>query len=186
MKFIILAAAFLLFIIAGCSKNLETKVASQTIDLNQVVSSGHRDGSKPHDFAVLTTDGKSFVLGNAIREKKPVVIYFMATWCQYCAQDYKALSGVFKDYEGNVTIISIDLDLGEDLKKLREYKKKYPALEKAMFAEGQSKILSEYGVTKTTTKFAVGRNGTIMYSTIGAFSESQWKTLLDAMANSRE
>ena len=107
----------------------------------------------------------------------------MATWCPWCAKDYAALSKVYKKYEDNMTFISISLDLSEDFLELKEYKKKYPELQKTIFAQGQEKIFIDYGITKTTTKYAIGSNGTIIYRTIGAFDEEQWEVLLDKLVN---
>lgn len=41
----------------------------------------------------------------------------------------------------------------------------------------------DYGITKTTTKYAIGGNGTIVFRTIGAFDEEQWETLLGKIVN---
>ena len=79
-------------------------------------------------------------------------------------------------------MISISLDLNENLLTLRDYKKKYPELQNTIFAQGQSQILLDYKVTKTTTKYAIDRNGKIIYAGFGAFDEEQWKTLLDELS----
>ena len=64
---------------------------------------------------------------------------------------------------------------------LKNYKKKYPELKNTMFAPGQTEILVNYRVTKTTTKYAIDKNGKIIYIGAGAFDEEQWKTLLEAL-----
>ncbi|MBS3114522.1 TlpA family protein disulfide reductase [Candidatus Woesearchaeota archaeon] len=168
----------------GCtnSNQLELKSKTENQDLNQVMIIGTRIGEIPPDFTVVTTEGKAVRLKDLIDDRKPVIVYFMATWCPWCAKDYTALSKIYKDYEDKVSIISISLDLSEDLIKLQEYKKKYPELQSMMLAPGQEKILIDYSATKTTTKYAIGRNGTIIYRTIGAFDEEQWKQLLDALS----
>ena len=142
---------------------------------------GSRVGQAPPDFTTLTTEGKPIRLQEFTGQKKPVIVYFMATWCPWCAKDYAALSKVYGDYEDNLTFISISLDLSEGYLKLKEYKKKYPELQKTIFAQGQEKILVDYGITKTTTKYAISRNGTIAFHTIGAFEEEEWKILLDKL-----
>ncbi len=81
-----------------------------------------------------------------------------------------------------LVFLSISLDLSEDLNLLREYKKKYPKLQNTMFAAGQYKILVNYGITKTTTKFAIDKNGKILYAGYGVFNEEQWKILLDELS----
>ena len=185
IKKVIFITVLLVFLLNSCtSKNLESKTISETQLLNRVfqVKSQLKVGDEPYDFTVVTTEGKAVRLHDFIQKKKPVIVYFMATWCPYCAQDYAALSKVYKNYEDKVPILSISLDLDEDLNILREYKKRYPELQKVMFAAGQTEVLVNYRITKTTTKYAVGRDGKIIYIGSGAFNEQLWRTLLEELS----
>lgn len=173
----------ILFLSYGCSQNnnLELKTKSVAQELNQVSTIGTEIGNIPPAFTVVTTDGKAVRLSDFTGQQKPIIIYFMATWCPFCAEDYRELSKVYRNYENNVSILSISLYLNEDLNILREYKKKYPELQNTMFASGQTEILVNYRITKTTTKYAIDKNGRILYAGFGVFDEQQWKTLLDAL-----
>jgi len=163
----------------GTSNNLELKSKSENQELSQVRAIGTRIGETPPDFTIVSTEGKGIRLKELADEKKPVIIYFMATWCPYCAEDYETLSGFYKNYEENITFISISLDLSEDLLELKEYKNKYPELKSMIFAPGQNQILIDYGITKTTSKYAIAKNGTIVFRSIGVADEKQWRELLD-------
>src|SRR3989338_2592489 len=178
----ILLLAFVVYEFLANDK-LEKKSTTVYQNLNQVQVIGTRVGQAPSDFVVITTEGEPARLYDFIGQKQPVIVYFMATWCPWCAKDYAALSKVYKKYQDNLTFISISLDLSEDFIELKEYKKKYPELQKTIFAQGQEKILIDYGITKTTTKYAIGSNGTIVYRTIGAFDEGQWEALLGKLVN---
>lgn len=185
MKFKLFASiVFFVFLIYGCSgKNgLELKTESVSQELNQVSAIGANIGNIPPDFTVVTTDGRAATLSDFTEQQKPVIVYFMATWCPYCAEDYAELSKSYPEYEKNASFLSISLDLSEDLNLLREYKKKYPKLQNTMFAAGQSRILVDYRVTKTTTKFAIGKNGKIIYAGYGVFNEGQWRILLNELS----
>ncbi|MBI2124330.1 TlpA family protein disulfide reductase [Candidatus Pacearchaeota archaeon] len=140
---------------------------------------GARIGEIPPDFTVVSTEGKVIRLNDLLEQKKPIIVYFMATWCPYCAEDYAVLSKIYKDYENNITFVSISLDLSEDLLELKEYKKRYPELKSMVFAPGQEQILIGYSIAKTTSKYAIGKNGTIAYRSIGAAGEQQWIGLFD-------
>lgn len=177
----ILVSLLLVFII-GCSQGLELKTKSQAQGLNQAVEMGNRKGERAHDFAVISTDGKAAVLGEVLRNGKPALVYFFATWCPYCHKDLLELSEVYGKYENNVTIIAIDLDLGEDMEKIRKYKSSYPKLQNAIFAPGTSEILDKYQVIKTTTKLGIVKNGTIVYYGFGVFSQEQWDVLLQKLS----
>ena len=183
MKPKLFCAFLLIILLIGCSgkENLELKTKIQTQELSQVQVIGTGIGENPPDFTVVSSDGKAIRLSSLLEQKKPIIIYFMATWCPYCAEDYGVLSGIYKDYENEINFVSIDLDLNENVLDLAKYRKKYPALEGMIFAQGHEQVLQAYSVTKTTTKYAVARNGTTIYKTIGAFNEEEWKTLLDAL-----
>src|SRR3989344_5062915 len=131
---------FLLIFLVSCTSqnnestdNLELKTKSENQELNQVQVIGTRIGEIPPDFTVVSTEGKAVRLSELMKEKKPIIVYFMATWCPYCAEDYATLSKIYRNYEDNLTFISISLDLSEDLLKLKEYKKKYPELKSMVF-----------------------------------------------------
>lgn len=185
MKISLVVVIFFTFFIYGCanSGNLEQKTSSENQELNQVfqVKSTLQIGDTPYDFTVVATDGKVIRLSDFLNQQKPVIVYFMATWCPFCARDYAALSKVYRDYEDKVSVVSISLDLSEDLNILREYKKKYPELQKIKFAAGQTEVLVNYRATRTTTKYAIGKNGKIIYIGAGAFDEGQWKVLLNEL-----
>jgi len=170
-------------LLASCTNSrLELKSKSELQELNQISPIGNAIGETAPDFTIITTDGRAVRLSSFAEQKKPVIVYFMATWCPYCAEDYAELSKVYPKYEKNVSFISIDLDLSEDILLLQEYKKKYPELQSSMFAPGQYRILSDYQATKTTTKYAIGRDGKIIYAGFGAFDEQNWKDLLEKLS----
>ncbi len=171
-----------LFFMLGCSAGLTAQTTEVKQPLNQISELGTKKGNIPPDFTVITTEGRAVVLGNFLRDEKPVIIYFFATWCPYCHQDLTALSKVYKDYEDKVSIIAISLDLNEGKDLLIEYKQKYPELQGVMFAPGTNDILKKYQVIRTTTKFAIGKDGKILYAGFGTFDEEQWKILLDALS----
>lgn len=178
----------LLFFLVSCTSqnnesaaNLELKSKSENQELNQIQVIGARIGEIPPDFTAVSTEGKVIRLNELIKEKKPIIVYFMATWCPYCAEDYAVLSNIYRNYENNITFISISLDLRENLLELKEYKKRYPELKNMIFAPGQNQILIDYGITKTTSKYVIGKNGTIIYRSVGAADEQQWTELLNSI-----
>ena len=182
LKFIILL--ILIILAYGCSHvdSINQKKYSEVQPLSRAAMAGTWIGKVPPDFTVVTTEGKTVRLSDFARQKRPVIVYFMTTWCPYCSQDYKALSKVYPIYEGNVSFISISMDSSEDLISLMEYKKKYPELKNTMFAARQNSILSDYSATQTTKKFAIGKDGTVKYVALGVFDEGQWKKLLSEIA----
>ncbi|MBI2108198.1 TlpA family protein disulfide reductase [Candidatus Woesearchaeota archaeon] len=163
-----------------------TQTKSEKVDTSGPVSLekyGLGRGSIPPDFTI-TAEGKSITLSDFAKQQKPILVYFMATWCPFCAEDYKELSKVYKDYENRIAFLSISIDPQEDAAILEEYKKKYPELQSMMFAPGKAGILKDYYVTKTTTKYGINKDGKIVYSGYGALEEDEWRKLLDLMIDS--
>jgi len=75
------------------------------------------------------------------------------------------------------------LDTNEKADLINNYKTR-KNLQGIDFAEGKESILSDYGITHTTTKYAIGKDGTILYKGSGVFNEQQWEVLLSGLANS--
>ncbi|HLD87616.1 MAG TPA: TlpA disulfide reductase family protein [Candidatus Nanoarchaeia archaeon] len=183
----LLIVSLLVLFIAGCSDEpLEKRSAMQAIDTNgeKPIMNGLGARATPPDFSITTLDGKIISLESF--NEKPVLLYFFTTWCPYCKEDLTALSSLYADYEQDIHFVAIDMDLGEDPKKISEYRLKFPDLTGVLFATGNSETLSSYQIKYTTTKYAIGKDGKILYAGSGALTKSQWKTLLDALKNSEK
>lgn len=177
----LLTMGFLL-LIAACSQTI-SEDAKPAVS-QEVVSTGIAKGQIPPDFQIRTNEGNQINLRSFHEQNKPVLVYFMATWCPFCAKDFAALSEIYASYEDVVPIVVMSLDLTEDYDLLQDYKKRYPELNSVIFNAGTGTVLSAYQVKHTTTKYAVGRGGSIIYAGSGAFSVDQWKTLLAGLKSS--
>ncbi|RMF54617.1 hypothetical protein D6745_04725 [Candidatus Woesearchaeota archaeon] len=192
-KHIIFALLILAILIAGCTVKekaiakpepvVEEQLKNNSVSSDEGIPIGRSIGFLPHDFTVHTTEGELFNLREQ-SGKKPVIIYFMATWCPYCAKDFKALSEVINDYENDVVIVAVDVDLNEGINDLKKYKEQYPNLEAVKFAPGTAEILADYKATATTIKYGIGRNGVIIRRGSGAINEAEWVMWLEALINS--
>lgn len=125
-------------------------------------------------FSVTTIDGRTISLAST----KPIFLYFMATWCPYCRQDFEALKTVYPKYSGKMEFVAVSLDLNEDASVLASYRSKngYPFT----FAPGNSAILQAYAVRSTTTKYVI-KDGKIVHRSAGILDSVQWETLLSSL-----
>ena len=171
----------LLLFLAGCAKSVDisNNAAPQGQSVNADIV-GTRKGFRAPDFTVTTTEGSTFTLSEAIAENKPVLVYFMATWCPYCTRDLAAVNKVYPDYEDQVEFIAIDLDLTEDSQLLSQYKT--DGGHEFLVAPGNPQVLADYAVRATTTKFAVSKDGTILYSGSGVLTKQEWETIFGGLA----
>ena len=189
MKFIpILLIASVLFI-SGCTSQSSQTTGYTADNLpsgipatgeEQLTPPGNDVGNKAPDFTVTATDGRTIRLSELTAEKKPVALYFTATWCPFCAQEYETLKKVYPQYQDKVELLSVSLDLTENRDILERYR--VSRGQPGTFAPGNQKILIDYDVVSTTTKYAISRDGVILYRGSGALSASNWKIIFEALA----
>lgn len=172
---------FLLVTISSCTSSTGHIVASQ--ESQAQTNNGINKGQIPPDFTITTIDNRQLNLREFKNDNKPILLYFFASWCPYCSQDFDTVKGIYPKYADKVAFLAIDLDINEDAGLIRKYRDK-KSLERVNFAEGNQKVLSDYAIKYTTTKYAIGRSGTIVYKGSGVFTKEQWEVLLDGLANS--
>jgi len=177
-KIILLVVLVGALLVAGCSSGDERYASDAAASDSSIV-----DPPAP-DFTLNTLDGGSLKLSDFSADGKPVMLYFFASWCPYCARDFSALEKVYPDYQDDVSFIAIDIDPTETASQISAYQGKYPGLSEAVFAQSDAIVLSAYGVRTTTTKFAISKAGGIIYSGSGAIDGQKWTTLLEALKNS--
>jgi len=173
-----------LLLIAGCSKE---PITSHEIEANspaQPNGVGLEKGDTPPNFKINTITNNPIELSSYTMEGKPVLVYFMATWCPHCRNDFTELNKIYQEYENDVPIVVMSLDSGESADTIKKYTTRFPKLNKVNFATANSKVLKDYQVRYTTTKYAISKDGKITYKGSGEISTKQWRTLLDALKNS--
>ena len=151
--------------------------------ISEQASFGINKGDIPPDFAITTIDGKQYRLRQFKEENKPVLLYFWASWCPYCSKDFDIVKNIYPKYADKITFLAIDLDLNEDSELIKNYKSR-KSLNSIDFSVGKENVLSDYAIKYTTTKYAIGRDGLILYKGSGVFNEQQWEILLNGLVNS--
>lgn len=185
---IILPALLLISVlfISGCtSQSIAAKYAAGSLPANieptnegQLTPEGSSVGNKAPDFNLTTTDGRTIRLSELTKEKKPVVLYFMATWCPYCKQEYDEIEKVFPKF-GGAEFISVSIDLNENAEALEKYRTSYNR--PGLFAPGNEAILKDYNVIYTTTKYVISKDGVILYKGSGVLTSDNWKIIFDSL-----
>ena len=150
--------------------------------VSQQASFGVNKGDVPPDFSIMTIDGKQYTLSE-FKNEKPVLLYFWASWCPYCSRDFDVVKNIYPKYSDKVAFLAIDLDLNEDANLIQRYKDK-KGLIGIDFAVGKADVLSDYAIKYTTTKYAIAKDGLILYKGSGVFNEQQWEILFNALINS--
>src|SRR3989338_7613496 len=138
-------------IASGCTSTAQNTYTSDSLP-EGVPSAGEHPvgnaaGDRAPDFTLTTTDGRTIKLSELTAQRKPVVLYFMATWCPYCKEEYKEIEQVFPG--SGVEFISVSLDIKETAGVLENYRTSNNR--PGTFATGSEQILKDYNVIYTTT-----------------------------------
>ena len=180
------AVVMLTIFTAGCSTSVSKNAGTDnTAGQNTQASvsipvTGNKQGNIAPDIDLKDVNGLDYSLGKNAKIVKPTLVYFFATWCPYCRQDFATLKNVYPDYQNEVDFVAVDVDPKETNEQIKEFQKKM-GLDDITFIKSDVGILSDYGITATTTKFAVGRNSTILWTGSGDASEKQWGILLNVL-----
>jgi len=182
-EYVVLSLILLsLITVSACTSSSGHQVAVSGNIVTGQSSFGIEKGQFPPDFTIKTIDGKELKLSQ-FRNDRPILLYFWATWCPFCRQDFTVVREIYPKYADKVAFLAIDLDISENSEIIKQYKDKMK-LEGIDFAEGDANILSNYQITHTTTKYAIAKNGAILYKGSGVFNEQQWEILFNGLVNS--
>lgn len=139
------------------------------------------DVEQAPNFEVTTVFGETISLKESLTNDKPVVIYFTASWCPICAQNWPVLSELYPEYEDRLTIVAIGIDPTDDDKTMQELAEEegftFPV------TRGLPDIMLEYGVDSQATTVGVNRDGEIAFrKNKMALSEEDYRKLFDQLA----
>ena len=175
----LLLGIFLLLIVFvyGCARgsSQSPNIQGQAVGGN----TGTNQGNLAPDFTVKTIEGKTIQLSQ-LTSDKPTVLYFFATWCPNCARDLAAVKDVYPQYSDKVNFLAIDLDSRESDTQIANYKQQMN-LPDIDFAGGNRKILADYNVVYTTTKFFIGKGGIILNKGVGGIDQNTWHQVFQSL-----
>lgn len=129
------------------------------------------------DFPVLDADGNTVRLSDMFG--KPVVINFWATWCPPCRSELPAFDKLYRQYGNEVSFMMIDLTDGyretvEGVKRfISENGYTFP-----VYYDTEGSAAEAYNVSSIPFTVAVGRNGNIVGTHLGAMSEAALEKLI--------
>jgi peroxiredoxin len=161
--------SLLIFVFIACSAESE---GSQ--------SQSESEFENAPDFEVTTIDGQTISLEQSLRDGKPVVIYFTASWCPTCARNWPALSEVYPEFEDRLTMVAISIDPTDTEEVIRELSEEkgftFPS------TEGKPQIMIDFGVSGQATTVGVDREGQIVFKKPGqALSAGEYRELFASL-----
>lgn len=146
---LLLALTALTLTFSACSSNQSDQANSQA------------EEEKAPDFEVTTINGETISLESSLNQGKPVVIYFTASWCPICAQNWPVLSEVYPEFEDRLTLVAISIDPTDDVETMRalaeEKNFQFPS------THGIPEIMLDYDVDSQATTVGINRDGNIEF-----------------------
>jgi thiol-disulfide isomerase/thioredoxin len=175
------------------SKTTITNAAIITVLIISVAAAGsvkisYSQSSNTPDFNLKTIDGKQVSLGSF--KGKPLVLWFMATWCPSCVGQAGAIKQISSEYGNKINVLVIDLwsaqNIGQSAQGLNAEssndlqafitKNGSPQWNAALDTD---RATIKYGITQVDSTIVVDGNGNIVFTNLGP---SGYQPLKDALA----
>ena len=141
-------------------------------------------GSPAPGFESVDTEGKAFVLADAIKEK-PVLLVFWSLFCGTCRDELPILEQEQSKYADRVQFVTVNLDEAPRAKTVKGFAKQQGFTFRMLLnkTEGREyQIDQTYGIKATPALYLVNRDGTIAYGHYGAINPEE---LVEVIAKAR-
>lgn len=116
---------------------------------------------KAPDFTVETIDGRTVSLERSMKENRPTVVYFTASWCPMCAKNWPAISEVYPEYKNKLNFVAVSIDPTDDKKVMSKL-----AGEKGFefpVAAGNPQLMLDFGVESQATTVGINEEGYVEF-----------------------
>jgi cytochrome c biogenesis protein CcmG/thiol:disulfide interchange protein DsbE len=136
------------------------------------------------DFSLGLFDGSTFVLSDALKTGKPVVLNFWASWCGPCADEAPLLQEAARRNGDRFTFVGVNVeDQDADAQAfLRKYAISYPN-----GAGGAGPVSIQYGMRGVPETYFIAPNGQLVrkWNTLTAADLDQFLAELQRAAGTR-
>lgn len=150
-----------LFLFTACNFDNAKPSDKQDQTTKQAEVNKNANLKKAPEFEVTTINDQKISMKQSLADNKPTMIYFMASWCSICAQNWEALKEVYPDYKDRVDFVAISIDPTDDketISKLAEERSlNFPLV------EGTPQVMLDFGVNSQATTVGVNEDGYITF-----------------------
>ncbi|MGB7955329.1 MAG: TlpA disulfide reductase family protein [Candidatus Nitrosopolaris sp.] len=174
------------------SKTTITIAAIITVLIISVAAAGsvkiaYSQSSNTRDFSLKTLDGKQVSLESF--KGKPLLLWFMATWCPTCVGQVGAIKQVTSEYGNKLNVLVIDMWAAQNIGQsaqgldaetsndLQAFLAKYGSPQWSA-ALDTNRVTIKYGITQVDSTVVVDGNGKIVFTNLGP---SGYQPLKDAL-----
>lgn len=172
---------FVLLFFSSCNFG-ESKSSGETEDAKVEQESDEISNlKKAPQFEVTTIQGEQVSLKQSLADNKPIMVYFTASWCPMCAQNWPAISEVYPEYKDRVNFVAISIDPTDDAdvmtKLAKEHKIDFPLV------KGTPQVMLDFGVQKQATTVGVNKSGSITFEERAVFTADEYRELFERLLN---
>lgn len=136
-------------------------------------------GDNAPDFTITTVDGDVISLQESVKDGKPTVIYFTASWCPTCAKNWPTLSEVYSEFKDQLNMVAVSIDPTDDAAVMKQLVKDrgvtFPV------AAGNPQLMVKLGVKGQATTVGIDKNGDIAFTKKGVLSADDYRKLFHSL-----
>lgn len=115
-------------------------------------------------ISLMGLDGISYTFPKA--DKKPLVLFFWASWCPGCNSEAPEMVKFKEKYEGKLQIYGVNMTHLDTIKDASRFTDKY-AIPFPILMDKQGEASDAYKVTGTPTTVFIDKNGNIQDRSVG-------------------
>lgn len=118
--------------------------------------------SSAPDFELQDLDGATVTLSK-FKGQKPVLLYFWATWCQYCIQVRPAVIELRNTISrSDLEILAINVGGGDSLARVKRFQEAHPSPLIVLY-DGENKVTKSYAVQGIPLFVLIDKSGAMKY-----------------------
>ena len=120
------------------------------------------------DFTVTDTDGNTFTLSEALKDREAVLINFWATWCGPCRNEFPAINKVYEEYKDRVAFIALSKEPKDSNEIISSFRREN-GLTLPMGRDEDHKVYDYTEAKNIPVTVIVDRFGNAVFLRIGSF-----------------
>lgn len=153
------------------NKSANIVLTSSVISDSDLTGVKYKLGDIIRDFSVMTTDGTTFRLSEALKTKKAVLINFWYSTCGPCVNEFPYLQSAYEKYRDDIEVIALNNYAGDNEDAVEIFKSSmsltFPV------AKDYSKLGSAFNLVGYPTSILVDRYGTICLIEVGGLTSEK-------------
>ena len=147
-------------------------------DGNYFIPEQYSLGDTMHDFEIITPEGESIKLSEALDGKRGILLNFWFTTCTYCIKEFPYLDSAAQKYKDDITVLCLNTSLYDSDDTIAIFKQNYNL--SLTMAKADPLLFSAFGTTGYPTSVMIDRYGKVCLIESGAYpSEEAFVTLFE-------